>query len=204
MSSRAFYNADIASFLAESPDAIIGKITQNHSQEIVHQQTGAWASQIEILQLALQDLDEGYLLFEVLIPRMGKRADAVLIYKNILFVLEFKVGAKEYALQDLRQAHGYALDLHHFHEGSHDKFIVPILVATAAKEKSNALQQASDSVYEPLRANQSNLASVLQYCVKQIENPPPIDVQVWLQSSYKPTPTIIEAAQALLSAADIN
>lgn len=204
MSSRAFYNADIASFLADSADAIIGKITQNHSQEIVHQQTGAWASQIEILQIALQDLEEGYLLFEVLIPRMGKRADAVLIYKNILFVLEFKVGAKEYAPQDLRQAHGYALDLHHFHEGSHGKFIVPILVATAAKEKSNLLQQASDSVYEPLRANQSNLAAVLQYCVKQIENPPAIDVQAWLHSSYKPTPTIIEAAQALYANHDVS
>lgn len=204
MSSRAFYSADIGAFLAESADAIIGKITQNHSQEIVHQQTGAWASQIEILQTTLQDFDDGYLLFEVLIPRMGRRADAVLIYKNILFVLEFKIGAKEYFPQDLRQAHGYALDLHHFHEGSHDKFIVPVLIASNAKEKTVELRQASDRVFEPLRANPSNLASILLNCVRCIDSPVSIDPQEWLKSSYKPTPTIIEAAQALYANHDVS
>jgi hypothetical protein len=51
-----------------------------------------------------------------------KRADVLLIYKNLIFILEFKVGAQDYAAQDMRQAHGYAIDLHHFHDGSHEKF----------------------------------------------------------------------------------
>lgn len=204
MSSRAFYSADLATFRSESVDAIIGKITQNHSQEIVHQQTGAWASQIEILQNTLQDLEEGYLLFEVLIPRMGRRADAVLIYQNVLFILEFKIGAKAYLPQDLRQAHGYALDLHHFHDGSHDKFIVPVLIASNAKEKNDELRQGIDRVFEPLRANPSNLASILLNCVRCLDSPLAIDPEVWLQSSYKPTPTIIEAAQALYANHDVS
>jgi DUF2075 family protein len=194
----------MGTFLADSTDAIIGKITQNHSQEIVYQQTGAWASQIEILQTALQNFENGYILFEVLIPRMGRRVDAVLIYKNILFVLEFKVGANEYLPQDIRQAHGYALDLHHFHEGSHDKIIVPILIATTAKEKSESLNKCSDGVFEPLCANRTNLASIIQNCVTQINSSSTIDVLEWLSSSYKPTPTIIEAAQALYANHDVS
>ena len=40
---------------------------------------------------------------------MGRHADAVLIFKNIIFLLEFKVGANDYAPQDMRQAHGYVI-----------------------------------------------------------------------------------------------
>jgi hypothetical protein len=204
MSSRSFYNAEVLDFLRESPDAIIGKITQRHSQEITHEQTGAWLNQIQLLQKCLVNLNEGFLLFEVLIPRMGKRADVVLIYKNILFVLEFKVGAKDYHAGDIRQAHGYALDLHHFHEGSHDKCIVPILVATNAKPKTDPITCGLDLVYEPLRANQTNLFDVIAQCVRDIQNPPAIHVGEWLYASYKPTPTIIEAAQALYANHDVS
>ncbi|MBC3883166.1 DUF2075 domain-containing protein [Undibacterium sp. LX40W] len=204
MSSRSFYNAEVPDFLRESPDAIIGKITQRHSQEINHEQTGAWLSQINLLQKCLAGLTEGFLLFEVLIPRMGKRADVVLIYKDILFVLEFKVGAKDYHASDLRQAHGYALDLHHFHEGSHDKCIVPMLIATNAKSKHDPITCGADLVFEPLRANQENVLAMIEQCVRQIENPPTINVGEWLYASYKPTPTIIEAAQALYANHDVN
>ena len=204
MSNRAFYAESLTAFIAESPDAIVGKITQNHTQELVYQQTGAWITQIEILQTALCGFGEGYLFFEFQIPRMGKRADVLLIYKNLIFILEFKVGAQDYAAQDMRQAHGYAIDLHHFHEGSHEKILIPILVATAAPPKNNTLTDCTDGVYEPLRANSNNLASVIQYCVDEINQPSVIELQAWLNSSYKPTPTIIEAAQALYADHDVN
>lgn len=204
MSNRAFYAESLTAFIAESPDAIVGKITQNHTQELVYQQTGAWITQIEILQTTLRGLGEGYLFFEFQIPRMGKRADVLLIYKNLIFILEFKVGAQDYAAQDMRQAHGYAIDLHHFHEGSHEKILIPILVATGALPKNNTLTDGADGVYEPLRANSNNLTSVIQYCVDEIDQPPVIELQAWLNSSYKPTPTIIEAAQSLYADHDVN
>lgn len=197
MVNRAFYIAEVVHFISESVDSIVGKITQHHSQDLVHQQTGAWAKQIEILQNALCTYKEGVLLFEVQIPRMGRRADAVLLYKDILFVLEFKVGSKLYTAQDLRQTHGYAIDLHHFHEGSHNKIIVPILVATEAITITPSLSTVVEGVYEPIRTNGSNLQEALVYCVQHIFKPPTIDLHDWLSSSYKPTPTIIEAAQAL-------
>ncbi len=204
MAHRAYYSANLVDFLIESADSIIGKITKNHSQNLEHLQTGAWAGQIEILQVALQPLNEGHILFEVQIPRMGRRADVVLIYKDLIFVIEFKVGAKHYLPQDLRQAHGYAIDLHHFHEGSHAKTIVPILVATEAQAITIKLPVEVDKVYEPLIANKSNLCAVLDYCVSHIHAQIAIDYQEWLHSSYKPTPTIIEAAQALYSSHDVE
>jgi DUF2075 family protein len=199
MSKRAYYAATIADFLTASPDAIIGQITQHHSQNLEHLQTGAWASQIDILQSALKTLNAGHILFEVQIPRMGRRADVVLIVHDIIFVIEFKVGAKHATPQDLRQAHGYAIDLHHFHEGSHDKTIVPLLLATEAASKVFCLPAQLEHVYAPLCANAGNLLALITYCVSHIPAPQAIDYQTWQQSAYKPTPTIIEAAQALYS-----
>lgn len=133
MTRRAFYSAPLNEFLLENPQAILGKISQLHTQDIKHHQTSAWTVQIAAIQTALVNIpsDKGWVFFEFLIPRMGRRADVVLIYSGIIFVLEFKIGASNYLSQDLRQTHGYALDLKNFHRGSHGKCIVPILVATA-------------------------------------------------------------------------
>jgi DUF2075 family protein len=198
-STRAYYSSEIIDFLIEPADAIIGKIAQCHTQQLEYLQTGAWLSQITCLQPLLQPLESGQILFEVLIPRMGRRVDVVLIHQNILFLIEFKVGAKSYSAQDLRQAHGYAIDLHHFHEGSHDKIIVPILLATEAPTTHPNLHNPIEGVYEPLCCNKDNLFTAISYCIDQITAPPKIDYQAWLHASYKPTPTIIEAAQALYS-----
>ncbi|MBL0083682.1 MAG: hypothetical protein IPP37_15275 [Saprospiraceae bacterium] len=49
---------------------------------------------------------------------MGKRVDCLLIIRNI-FVIEFKVGEKEFINQNLEQVWDYALDLKNFHKPSH-------------------------------------------------------------------------------------
>ncbi len=57
-------------------------------------------------------------LFEYLIPRMGKRADNVLLIGNTVLAIEFKVGATTYERNAVKQAIDYALDLKNFHGGS--------------------------------------------------------------------------------------
>ena len=203
MSIRAFYAASIQLFLNETAEAIIGKISQSHTQDLKFQQTGAWATQIKILHEALNEFEDGHIFFEFQIPRMGKRADVVLLYKDIIYILEFKTGAKDYMPADIRQAHGYAIDLHHFHEGSHDKVIVPVLVATDAREKVTELTEDVEKVYPPLFATASNLREVLQYVENTINDRPKIDFYSWSKSAYMPTPTIIEAAQALYANHDV-
>lgn len=204
MSRRAYYSAPLKEFLQESIPSVIGKITQHHAQNIEHLQTNAWSSQVQLLQKALSWLDGGHILFEVLIPRMGRRADTVLIYKNFLFVLEFKVGAAEFTAQDLRQTHGYAIDLSCFHEGSHNKTIIPLLIATSAPKVEFVLQADSDHVYKPIKVGSDSLATAIQYCLGKIKAHEIINLDDWLSSKYKPTPTIIEAAQALYSNHDVQ
>ncbi len=204
MSDRAYYSAGITNFLKESADSIIGKIAQKHPQSVEHLQTGAWFRQIEILQKALSSLAEGHILFELQIPRMGKRADVVLVHKNLIFVLEFKVGADKYLPQDIRQAHGYAIDLSCFHEGSHAKTIIPILVATRASISNIRTTAGPDQVYEPITTNEADLYLAIEYCLRHIQPIEPIRYEEWVSSAYRPTPTIIEAAQALYSDHDVD
>lgn len=69
---------------------------------------------------------------EFLIPRMGRRADLIVIVAGIIFVAEYKLGARQFDRSSLDQVYGYGLDLKHFHETSHAVPIVPILVASHA------------------------------------------------------------------------
>lgn len=203
MGVRAFYVATVRDFLQESLDSIVGKISQQHSQDIVQLQMGAWQREIELLKECLSPFVAGHILFELQIPRMGRRADAVLIYRNVIYVMEFKVGAKTYHAHDLRQTHGYAIDLHHFHEGSHNKPIVPLLVATNAPTEQITLSSPVDHVYAPLSISAKNLQEALAYCSRTIDEPVSIDFERWFESAYKPTPSIVEAAQALYANHDV-
>ncbi|MBU1310049.1 MAG: DUF2075 domain-containing protein, partial [Gammaproteobacteria bacterium] len=91
--SRAYYAAPINTFLITEESKIIGELTRSHGQDLLHTQTTAWEYQIRFLQQELSAFsNQGWIFFEFMIPRMGRRADVVLIVSGIIFVLEFKVG----------------------------------------------------------------------------------------------------------------
>jgi len=181
--------------LEDSEDSILGALATHHEFALEELQKNSWISQISILKELLSGLENGHILFEYSIPRMGKRVDVVLLLNDIVFVLEFKVGTGQYEKYAIDQALDYSLDLKNFHEQSHDKKIVPILVATEAAEFYNTLEQFEDSVFSPLKANKHNLLDVILSV--HTETSVNIDPLAWEESIYKPTPTIIEAAQAL-------
>lgn len=204
MSNRAYYSATLSEFLTATSDTIIGELARFHTQDLVHQQTGAWKEQIKILQNQLQDLNDAFICFELLIPRMGKRADVVLIVGGIVFVLEFKVGEYQYKPADVRQAQGYALDLSCFHEASHNRVIIPVLVSTKAPPINFSPDTNSLGVTETVKANCENLASIINSCLLTYASEQQLNPLDWLTSQYKPTPTIIEAAQALYNNHDVK
>ncbi|WP_087021826.1 hypothetical protein [Thaumasiovibrio subtropicus] len=194
MTRRAFYSAPIAEFMNTSADHIIGVITSNHTQQLRHEQTSAWHVQTQILQQALNHLDvhDGHVFFEFLIPRMGKRADIVIVLNGVIYVIEFKVGASQFHAVDIRQTVSYALDLKHFHRGSHSQPIIPILVATKAASVQYQLRFDADNLAKPIKASQSDLSEIIAF-TSQVELAQPIDAVKWADSGYLPTPTIIEA-----------
>ena len=132
--NRSYYSASVADFLRETNKHILGALTACHPHELEFRQRDAWIEQIQLFTRLLQAEPgfRGHLFFEFSIPRMGKRADVVLLHRGIVFVLEFKVGERHYTKYASDQALDYGLDLKNFHSGSHDKTIVPIVVATQA------------------------------------------------------------------------
>lgn len=131
---RSYYQNTIGNFLTEDTDLIFGQLAKNHPHELEEQQKNAWIKQIKFLKSWLKDID-GKIYFEFSIPRIGKRVDNILISKNFIFIIEFKVGETHYTKDAQDQAIDYCLDLQNFHEGSHGKTIIPILVATSADVK---------------------------------------------------------------------
>src|SRR5213592_269403 len=99
---RDFCSASVADFRNTVPDQILGQLTANNPFTLEQTQRDAWLEEIDILQNILSDR-EGFIYFEYAIPRMGKRIDVVLIIGPAIFVLEFKVGEKDFTTAGLDQ-----------------------------------------------------------------------------------------------------
>jgi hypothetical protein len=197
MPIRAYYNAPVSNFLTDDPERILGILTGQHHHALEEPQRWAWLEQISILKGALGRRPEGRIFLEFYIPRMGKRADAVLISQNIVFVIEFKAGAGEHASSAFDQVEDYALDLKNFHEGSHAVPIVPMLVSSDAESKPiREPQFADDLVTSPVGTNKIDLGALLDgICATR--SFPVLEIDEWMAKGYRPTPTIVEAAQVL-------
>lgn len=200
MIKRYFYGNDIQGFIDDSQEEIIGHLSTAHTNTFSLQgtQTSAWIKEIELLKTILPKyVGHGYIYFEYTIPRMGRRIDVVLLIDGVLLLLEFKAFNEQYTKADTIQVWDYALDLKNFHEESHHRPIIPILVATDAPHSSNTFTPYDDNVFYPVLANYENLSQVistgLEFCDKKDYG----DDKLWAISRYAPTPTIIEAASAL-------
>lgn len=197
--ARAYYSAPVSEFLSQDRDAVLGVIAKQSEFDIVRKQRGTWIEQIDILKRELRDMPDGWLAFEFSIPRMGKRVDNILIYKDCVFVIEFKAGQSKtaYEAADIEQVEDYALDLHNFHEGCHDSTLVPILVATEAADEE--LRQGfikDELIHDVVKCNARNLGETIKTLAATL-SPKSVDVAAWVNAPYSPTPTIIEAAQAM-------
>jgi len=201
MLCRSYYSAGIGDFLSSDQDAVLGEMVRSHSFPVELPQRNAWIEQISHLKANLGEFRDGRIFFEFSIPRMGKRVDVILLIKGVVFVLEYKVGAKAHHGNAKDQVLDYALDLKNFHEGSHSRYIVPILISTKAAHHHNLLAWDADKVAAPLLANENELAALIKTVLTDLAVPESSPIcaedKEWEESGYKPTPTIIEAAQAL-------
>lgn len=193
--TRSYYSNTISDFLNDDNDKILGQLIRNHDYAAENLQRNAWIKQIEILKSQLSNFKHGQIYFEFSIPRMGKRVDNILIINDFIFVVEFKVGDTEYQKHAIEQTVDYCLDLQNFHEGSHHEKIVPVLVSTKAPDFENAFE-VNDNLFEPLKGNQNNIAQIINQTLL-LSDGTKINSTQWENSIYKPTPTIIEASQAL-------
>ena len=194
--ARAWYASSIDDSRASTTEAILGTLAKNGSFAMLETQRDAWLAQITFLRERLHGLS-GAIFFEFSIPRMGRRIDVVLLIAGVVFVIEFKVGASTFDGAAIDQVWDYALDLKNFHEGSHHLTILPLLVAThAVNVPAVTLHRDTDGVVRPVVANGTSFRDVVDLTASRFAAEP-IDAQPWAAASYRPTPTIIEAARAL-------
>jgi hypothetical protein len=204
---RHLYTNSIAGFINDDPSQIIGNLITNYSFDLTQTQRDAWKYEIELLKNILPGT-EGAIYFEYSIPRMGKRIDVVLIIKNVVFVIEFKVGEAEFTLSAIDQVWDYALDLKNFHDASHKVWIAPVIVATKAKDLFTEIVATphNDNLLFPIKTNLRLFKDVVDN-VLAFADGANINTTDWDNGRYSPTPTIIEAAMALYnnhSVADIS
>ena len=202
MSNRCLYTATFSEFLSKEPLAVLGALHNNFHGDALTTTDEAWMGEIEVMQQVLEPWKEeqGQIVFEYDIPRLGKRIDVVLLLRGMIFCLEFKVGKKEEFQAGIEQVMDYALDLKNFHLFSHDRKIVPILIPTKYKEYTTVFQPSvyNDDIYNPMITGEEHLqeliAMVLEHAGAKREDGV---IDNWLISPYAPTPTIIEAARTL-------
>ena len=203
LNQRAYYTASANLFVKQAPATILGELVAHHTFDVDLNQRGAWQAEITHLQQVVRPYPNAHVFLEFAIPRMGKRVDAVLVVGGLIFVIEYKVGAAQYQRHASDQVLDYALDLKNFHAGSHDCTIVPILVATKAPDYPIVVNQWADGLVQPLFANENTFGSVIAAVLEKLGGSE-LDPVAWAASPYKPTPTIVEAAQALYQGHDVE
>lgn len=194
--AHAYYSECVERFVGANLAEVVGTLTLNSEFAVEEEQRDAWRDQVGILQGAMRGIP-GTLFFEYVVPRLGSRIDAVLILGPALIVIEFKIRKEVSVSAAVNQVWDYALDLKNFHLASHHAPIVPLVVALHAQECDTKLSSPhADGVYRPLRTRPENLRPLLELIIRSVTGPM-IDAGEWGRAPYRPTPTIIEAAQAL-------
>ena len=197
---RCLYDKSIAGFLNDPEDSVFGILCDHYHGEALTTTREAWREEISVMKTVLPQLEEqnGHIIFEYDIPRLGKRVDVILLLSGIIFCIEFKVGQHQALEADMDQVLDYALDLNNFHKFSEGKVIVPILVPTKHRKTSTIIQKSGydDNVINPLITGAEGLSNLINSVLAEFPNEEPIDSR-WIISPYAPTPTIIEAARSL-------
>jgi DUF2075 family protein len=198
---RWFYADSLDRLRSANPEQILGELVQHAGGDIELDQRNAWQQQIKILKNLdlpgdIQRTSKIY--FEYTIPRLGRRVDVILIIQHVLFVLEFKVGEKNFSTASLDQVWDYALDLKNFHDASHPICIAPVLIATHASPQPIELEGTihDDGLIRPIRVSAQNIAKAIEKTLAFFDAPS-IDIAHWERGRYLPTPSIVEAARVL-------
>jgi len=203
----AFYFNKIENFLKDSTDEIVGTLSgqQTRSIDLNPNQNESWRLMIDLYKKNLEDLGEfkdSFILIEYPLLRLSKRLDTIIIYNNLIIVIEFKKSF-EFSSSDKNQLEDYCINLKYFHEESHEKIIIPILFASDAPNRQNNCE-VYENIAETIYANKETLGIELKKATSFKSDNPFIDPIKWNNAEYKPVPTIIEAAELLYAGHNVR
>lgn len=202
--TRFYYGAPIGEFLDTDTHTIYGIISSQSPHSDNPETKASWLSEIKVMKTALADYrGRGCVYMEYNLPRMGRRADVIVVIEGLVFVLEFKTSVSKFTTDARRQALDYAVDLKNFQEGSLNLPIVPAVVAPDERDLKCHINTSHDEfdVYYPSEVNAKFVHTLFNTIIDREDHNlcPNFDCNRWALSGYSPTPTIIEAAIALFS-----
>jgi Uncharacterized conserved protein (DUF2075) len=218
----SFYRSSIQQFLLKSASEIVGELSLRYARQgftdLKSDQTEAWHADITNLissfGMALKlapGIGEWAILLEFVIPRKGKRIDAVLLANDSIIIFEFKTGM--ISTEAKHQVEEYALLLHYFHKSSDKRRIFPMVIsplATFVEDQSllqgelNFDELPSTWIARTSTCDWKTLSERLRHIFNFSSNQQPIDPITWDSAPYHPVPTIVDAALALRSGLDIR
>lgn len=209
-----FLNTDQATFVGY----LVGLIVKIGFSTLHTKQTDTWEREYDILKeqianllLLIPEARNWQIICEYPIPRRSKRPDVIVLANDLIFVVEFKVGADNFDAAARWQVLDYCLDLRDFHEQSSGRLIIPVLIATEAQACSHPTpsvlkEDVDQAVMSVKQIIPSELAPTLAQLYRQHHSTDlkPLQAEQWLNSSYRPVMSMIEAAESLFASHDIR
>lgn len=170
---RFYYSDSIENFLQAPTNEIVGNLTLAHAHDINNETSMSWVDEIETLKRALTNFSSrGSVYFEYNIPRMGRRADVIVLIDGIVLVMEFKTSEQRFTRAAEIQVWDYALDLKNFQQGSRDRILIPILIASKERNINCKfdLTPFEDHVYQPLLSNSNRLKECINLVINNVQS----------------------------------
>ena len=161
--ARFLYHSSFQNFMKADNNFIFGTLCENYHGEALTTTREAWLGEISILKGVLRGFDDdGEIVFEYDIPRLGKRVDVVLLLKGIIFCLEFKAGESRILEVDIDQVLDYALDLKNFHKFSEDHITFPVVSRSNYRSSSKLIQMSvfDAKVVNPIVSGEAGIADL--------------------------------------------
>lgn len=197
-------------------DQIVGELARRAGKQSLpqrRQSIAAWTETVTLMKRCARVLREEFpssiswsVGFEFEVPRRERRIDVTILAGHAIIVIEVKCGATRFSRADAWQAEQYALDLRDFHEGSRDRDIIPILVATSASAGRTS-DWNDDGWVRPVQfARARELPEILTSRFRRLAAPDNdhIDPIKWEEGAYRATPSIVEAARLIYDGHDVR
>ncbi len=212
---KAKYSAPVSEFVAADRELLINSLTPASTASHVRLRNDpsvVWGQIVDMLQDTLGQLGEcsdwaqWHIYLSYPIPWSPEVIDAVLIARNLVITIEFRLGAKMYSKPDIWQVEDLCLKLRDFHLESNQRTLVPLLIATDAPDTATHHSKREDFVEQTFLANRERLVQILGYVVESYGRPQEtaIDPQAWEDSDFDPIPDIVEVIRALYAGANIG
>lgn len=163
----------------------------------------AWSEEISILKDVVGKLatpDDSAMkcgiILEYRLPYENRRPDVILLGKEAVTVLEFKSKARA-TQADQDQVAAYARDLRAYHKECHERTVYPVLVLTRAHDTRTEINGVT--IISPNR-----LSEIIEQLPKGPDGEQILIERFLAGDSYKPLPTLVQAARELFHSGTIR